>query len=42
MNIYWKWTHPQAIRDVDELIFLIRTNLEKFSIAPHAYQMGPL
>ncbi len=27
-----KMTHPQAIQDVDEFVFFIATDLEKFSI----------
>ncbi len=32
MNIFWRCTHPQATQDVDEFVFFIGTDLEKFSI----------
>ncbi len=43
MKICWKFTHSQAIQDVDYLLlcrwcFFIRTDLEKFSIASLAHQ----
>ncbi len=37
MKICWRFTHPQAIKDVDSF-FSIRTDLEKFSITSLAHQ----
>ncbi len=36
INIFWKYSHPQAIQDVDE--FVSSSDLEKFSIPSLAQQ----
>ncbi len=32
MRIYWKCTHPQAIRDVDGFVEILTADFKKFSI----------
>ncbi len=41
MNILWKCINLQAIQDVDEFVFFIRTDTEKFNITLFA-PMEPL
>ncbi len=40
--ICWKCPHPQATRDIDEFVFLIRTDLEKCSNTITCSPMDPL